>query len=152
MSELLPRWRSLSPPLRNRAFRRCDAFICPRNCVPRTVMFSALTALTFVGLICYMTAYDLVSVFTSNTNPVSVFTSNKNPVSVITSTQHAFPSPVSSTEIPPRLPPFWQAAEGLPLEQIRDIVAPTRGFFSRDYSLYLGWNNVSIRGLRLERN
>jgi hypothetical protein len=33
----------------------------------------------------------------------------------------------------------------LSLEQIRDIVAPTRGFFSRDYSLNLGWNNVSIR-------
>jgi hypothetical protein len=31
------------------------------------------------------------------------------------------------------------------LEQIRDIVATTRGFFSRDYSLNLGWNNVSIR-------
>ncbi|KAH9058130.1 hypothetical protein EDB87DRAFT_1832712 [Lactarius vividus] len=30
----------------------------------------------------------------------------------------------------------------LTLEQIRDIVAPTRGFFSRDYSLGLGWNNV----------
>jgi hypothetical protein len=148
MSELLPPWRSLSPPLRNRAFCRCGVFLCPRNCVPRTVMFSALTALTaltFVGLICYMTfltAYD----------PVSVFTSNTNPVSVITCTKHAFPSPVSSTEIPPRLPPFLQAAEGLPLERIRDIVAPTRGFFSRDYSLDLGWNNVSIHGLRLERN
>jgi hypothetical protein len=33
----------------------------------------------------------------------------------------------------------------LTLEQIRDIVASTRGFFSRDYSLGLGWNNVSIR-------
>jgi hypothetical protein len=32
------------------------------------------------------------------------------------------------------------------LEQIRDVVATTRGFLSRDYSLYLGWNNVSIRG------
>ncbi|KAH8991460.1 hypothetical protein EDB86DRAFT_1605981 [Lactarius hatsudake] len=30
----------------------------------------------------------------------------------------------------------------LTLEQIRDIVAPTRGFFSRDYSLNLGWNNM----------
>ncbi len=145
MSELLPRWRSLSPPLRNHAFRRCGVFLCPRKCVPRTVMFSALTASTFVGLICYMT-------FLTACDPVSISTSNTNPVSVITSTKHAFPSPVSSTEIPPRLPPFWQAAEGLPLERIRDIVAPTRGFFSRDYSLYLGWNNVSIRGLRLERN
>ncbi len=35
------------------------------------------------------------------------------------------------------------ASDVLTLEQIRDIVAPTRGFFSRDYSLGLGWNNVS---------
>ena len=34
----------------------------------------------------------------------------------------------------------------LSLEQIREIVATTRGFFTRDYSLNLGWNNVSIRG------
>jgi len=37
-------------------------------------------------------------------------------------------------------------SDGLSLEQIKGIVAPTRGFFSRDYSLYLGWNNVSMRG------
>ncbi|KAH8993698.1 hypothetical protein EDB92DRAFT_1979327 [Lactarius akahatsu] len=37
-------------------------------------------------------------------------------------------------------PPF--PPDVLTLEQIRDIVAPTRGFFSRDYSLGLGWNNV----------
>ncbi|KAF8274078.1 hypothetical protein EI94DRAFT_1776054 [Lactarius quietus] len=30
----------------------------------------------------------------------------------------------------------------LTLEQIRDVVARTRGFFSRDYSLGLGWNNM----------
>ncbi len=33
----------------------------------------------------------------------------------------------------------------LTVEQIRDIVAPTKGFFTRDYSLGLGWNNVSMR-------
>ncbi|KAH8991851.1 hypothetical protein EDB86DRAFT_2806423 [Lactarius hatsudake] len=33
-------------------------------------------------------------------------------------------------------------SDALTLEQIRDIVAPTRGFFSRDYSLHLGWNNM----------
>ncbi len=39
----------------------------------------------------------------------------------------------------------------LTLEQIRDIVAPTRGFFSRDYSLNLGWNNVSVSlGIRYQ--
>ena len=32
----------------------------------------------------------------------------------------------------------------LSLEEIRDMVAGTKGFFSRDYSLGLGWNNVSL--------
>ena len=32
----------------------------------------------------------------------------------------------------------------LSLEQVREIVTPTRGFFARDYSLNLGWNNVSV--------
>ena len=37
-------------------------------------------------------------------------------------------------------------SDGLSLDQIKDIVVPTRGFFSRDYGLWLGWNNVSVRG------
>ena len=44
---------------------------------------------------------------------------------------------------PPMLP-SPPVSDVLTLEQIRDIVAPTRGFFSRDYSLALGWNNVSV--------
>ena len=44
--------------------------------------------------------------------------------------------------ITPDNPPS-PSPEILSLEQIRDIVAPTRGFFSRDFSLGLGWNNVS---------
>ena len=46
------------------------------------------------------------------------------------------------TRLPLRSPPS-PVSNFLTLEQIRDIVAPTRGFYSRDYSLYLGWNNVS---------
>ena len=45
----------------------------------------------------------------------------------------------TSDESPSLLP------DVLSLEQIRDIAAPTRGFYLRDYSLYLGWNNVSLR-------
>ena len=40
----------------------------------------------------------------------------------------------------------------LTVEQIRDLVAPTRGFFARDYNLGLGWNNVSICGIQLDPN
>jgi hypothetical protein len=48
---------------------------------------------------------------------------------------HLYPDPLSPSSSP--------VSDVLTLEQIRDIVAPTRGLFSRDYSLYLGWNNVS---------
>ena len=54
-------------------------------------------------------------------------------------------APATSTSAPeaPPLPSRTPLPDVLTLEQIRDIVAPTRGFFSRDYSLGLGWNNVS---------
>ena len=40
--------------------------------------------------------------------------------------------------------PSSLVSDVLTVEQIRDIVASTRGFFSRDYCLNLGWNNVSV--------
>jgi hypothetical protein len=54
-------------------------------------------------------------------------------------------APATSTSVSeaPSLPSQPPLPDVLTLEQIRDIVAPTRGFFSRDYSLGLGWNNVS---------
>ena len=52
------------------------------------------------------------------------------------------PTPVL-VEPPPPSPSASPVSDVLTLEQIRDIVTPTRGFFSRDYSLGLGWNNVS---------
>ena len=53
------------------------------------------------------------------------------------------PTPVLE-EPPPPSPSPSPVSDVLTLEQIRDIRAPTRGFFSRDYSLGLGWNNVSV--------
>ena len=55
------------------------------------------------------------------------------------------PTP-KSTILDDPSPPLLSSPESdvLSPEQIRDIVAPTRGFFSRDYSLGLGWNNVSV--------
>jgi len=45
--------------------------------------------------------------------------------------------------LPDTLTHLWDSSsDELTLEQIRDIVAPTRGFFARDYSLGLGWNNM----------
>lgn len=53
------------------------------------------------------------------------------------------PTPVLE-EPPPPSPSPSPVSDVLTVEQIRDMVAPTRGFFSRDYSLGLGWNNVSV--------
>ena len=63
-------------------------------------------------------------------------------------------SPPSTTvpEISPPSPSPSPISDVLTVEQIRDVVAPTRGFFVRDYSLNLGWNNVSMRGVQLDPN
>ena len=55
------------------------------------------------------------------------------------------PHPTAETTVPddPSPPTSFPVSDVLTLEQIKDIVATTRGFFSRDYSLGLGWNNVS---------
>jgi hypothetical protein len=59
-------------------------------------------------------------------------------------------TPTTPAEIPlPPPPPPPPISNVLTVEQIRDIVASTRGFFTRDYSLGLGWNNVSERAARL---
>ncbi|KAF8266934.1 hypothetical protein EI94DRAFT_1731800 [Lactarius quietus] len=55
------------------------------------------------------------------------------------------PTPTPESAIPDDPPPpspSSPVSDVLTLEQIRDIVAPTRGFFSRDFPLGLGWNNV----------
>ncbi|KAI0308222.1 hypothetical protein B0F90DRAFT_1807467 [Multifurca ochricompacta] len=54
----------------------------------------------------------------------------------------SLPTPVILDETTSPLPSSSSVSDVLTLEQIRDIVASTRGFFSRDFSLGLGWNNV----------
>ena len=54
------------------------------------------------------------------------------------------PEPTPVLDEPPASSPSPSpVSDILTLEQIRDVVDSTRGFFSRDYSLGLGWNNVS---------
>lgn len=54
------------------------------------------------------------------------------------------PEPTPVLDEPPASSPSPSpVSDVLTLEQIRDVVDSTRGFFSRDYSLGLGWNNVS---------
>jgi hypothetical protein len=87
----------------------------------------SLGSFLLVGLILYMT-------FLSPHGPLLLSSSEWT-----ISANQALSSPTSDEA--PSSP-----SDVLSLEQIRDIVAPTRGFFSRDYSLNLGWNNVGIRG------
>jgi hypothetical protein len=148
-SESLPRWRSPSPHVRGHVFRPSRAFL-RRNGVLKTVIFNAFI---LISLICYLTLtphgsrlitpsdwYDL-----SRARPNYPQRVHADP-SVFSSVTLAYPLP-TSTDIPPEPPSPSLASAELTLEQIRDIVAPTRGYFSRDYSLYLGWNNVSTTSI-----
>jgi hypothetical protein len=153
-SELLPRWQSPSPtpPLDGHPFRRCSVLVRARNGLFRTLIFSACI---LIGLIGYMTLLtpqgsllttplDWYSLCKADPNyPESMQTEPSS----FTHITHPLPSPTSADIPQTELPPPFPALDELTLEQIRDIVAPTRGFYSRDYSLYLGWNNVSVHGI-----
>ncbi|KAH9173215.1 hypothetical protein EDB89DRAFT_2068974 [Lactarius sanguifluus] len=89
-----------------------------------------LTGLVYVA---FFSAYGPPSWHLPGLNPPSLF--DPDPI------QLADPLLVDP-EFPPSPPSPPFQSDVLTLEQIRDIVAPTRGFLSRDYSLGLGWNNV----------
>jgi hypothetical protein len=71
--------------------------------------------------------------------------------SLILDLENSPPSTTLPTPTPPSPSPS-PISDVRTVEQIRDVVAPTRGFFVRDYSLNLGWNNVSMRGVQLDPN
>ena len=144
-SELLPLRQSASPPIRGHAFRRCGVFLRTRNGVLKTVIFNAFI---LTGLICYMTLTPHGPRLITPSDWYGLSRARPNySQRVHPSATHAYPSH-TSTDIPPGPHSHTLASAELTLEQIRGIVAPTRGFFSRDYSLHLGWNNVSITGIR----
>jgi len=147
VSELLPRWHSPSPlPHHGRLFRLSSTFLCFRHGVLGTVIFSAVI---LVGLVYHVTSLTPRSDLLfrgSDWNGLS-----QHPIPVYPSTSlssSASPSPTPTVATPWFPPPPFTPDE-LTLEQIRDIVAPTRGFYSRDYSVHLGWNNVGVRNSRM---
>ncbi|KAH9032251.1 hypothetical protein EDB85DRAFT_2145627 [Lactarius pseudohatsudake] len=73
--------------------------------------------------------------FFSAYGPSSWHPPGLNPPSLLDPDLLKLADPLLVDPNPPPLSPFSTLS-------IRDIVAPTRGFFSRDYSLGLGWNNV----------
>ena len=120
----LPQWHPPTQPLHGRISCRRNGFSHPLKIIPGIGI--SLGCFLLVGLIFYLT-------FFSPHGPL-LLSSSKWSIP----TYHASSSPTSD-EPPSSLP------EVLSLEQIRDVVDTTRGFFSKDYSLYLGWNNVSVR-------
>ena len=143
VSELLPRWHSPSlPPHHGRPFRLCGPFLCFRNGVLGTAIFSTVI---LVGLVYYLALFtprgDLLFRGFAWNGP----SQHPNPAYASTSlSSSALPSP-TPTVATPWFPPPTLAPDELTLEQIRNIVTPTRGFYSRDYSVHLGWNNVGVR-------
>jgi len=151
VSELLPQWRpSTPPPLQGRPFRLWSAFLRSRNGVLGTAIFSTVI---LVGLICHMTLFTPhvpLLLRPSAWNSISWRPNSPEHDGYLFSSTN-IPSPLSSL-VPPLSPSPFLASDELTLEQIRDVVAPTRGFYSRDYSIHLGWNNVGIYSIRCERN
>ena len=143
VSELLPLWHSPSSPShRDHPFRLCRAFLCFRNGVLGTAIFSAVS---LVGLMCYLTLLNPTGHLLFRPPAWNDTSQHPNPVYTSTSlSSSASPSHTPSLATPSFRPPSL-TADQLTLEQIRDIVTPTRGFYSRDYSVHLGWNNVGVR-------
>ena len=160
--DLLP--RPTSQPSQGRTFRRWRGFLRSNGVLATGIFFSAFI---FASLIFYTSFisprgsllrrplgwHDLPQLDPNSSEHVDSrpkYTFPSPSLSLSTSTildQASLPSPSPS---PPPPPP--SESKDLTLEQIRDIVARTRGFFSRDYSLGLGWNNVSVFRVIYEPN
>jgi hypothetical protein len=140
-SSSLPHWHSLPKPSHDRISCHRNGFFRSFISISGFGVFSG--AFLLVCLILYMTFFSPHGSLLLNSLDWHVLDANSTEhvgfnKSVSTPTNYNSSSPASEAPSSP--------SDVLSLEQIRDIVAPTRGFFSRDYSLNLGWNNVSIRG------
>ncbi|PVG00773.1 hypothetical protein CPB86DRAFT_754331 [Serendipita vermifera] len=58
------------------------------------------------------------------------------------STETQCPLPPAVTNVPKTSPLQWRPLEDKTLEELRDMVATTKGYYARDWSLGLGWNNM----------
>jgi hypothetical protein len=124
MSCTLPQWHSPTQPFHDRKSCRRNGFSHSFNSIPGICI--SLGSFILVALIIHTTFLPPHGSLLRSSSKWSI------------PTNHASSSPTSDEA--PSSP-----SDVLSLEQIRQIVSSTRGFFSRDYSLYLGWNNVSIR-------
>ena len=109
--------------------RRWQAFLRSKSALKISFLS---TAFLLTGLIAYMAFFSSLgpSWRLPDWHSLSQFDSTFLPDS----------APECAIQPSPSLP----MSDVLTVEQIRDIVAPTRGFYSRDYRLSLGWGNVSV--------
>lgn len=67
------------------------------------------------------------------------FGRNRPPPEILVDSSVFLPPTLSLSPVPPKL----KHGDGyLELEELRSMVSQTKGYFARDYSLHLGWNNV----------
>ena len=139
-SSLLPQWKSFTKSSHDRKSRHHHGFFHSFNSIPGMGIFFGFFFM--VGLIFCMTLFSSHGpLLPDSSESYELFQLD------ISSTQHPstnMSTPTNHTSSESSL------SDVLSLEQIRDVVATTRGFFSRDYSLNLGWNNVSIRDDRIQ--
>ncbi|KAI9512605.1 hypothetical protein F5148DRAFT_1373098 [Russula earlei] len=140
-SERLP--NPASRRTHGRSSRRLKAFLHPNGSL-RTGLY--ICAFLFTCLIFYATFLSPDGSLWRRPSDWRL-PQHESVVSISSSLNHPTPStplhaptPIIPTEASPSSPS--PPSDLLTLEQIRDTVAPTRGFFSRDYSLGLGWNNM----------
>jgi hypothetical protein len=131
----------------DRTFRRWSTFL--RSSPLRSG--AVLGALIFASLVVYTTFLSPHGALAVWHRPPDWHGFSQNETSV-SDLDHASPSnsssePTKTAETSHPSPSPSPISDVLNVEQIRDIVAPTRGFFTRDYSLGLGWNNVGVGGV-----
>jgi hypothetical protein len=144
-----------SQPTQSRAFRRWRGFLHSSGVLWTGIFFSAFV---FVSLIFYTTIISpRSSILPRPSEWHDLPKDHLKSLELVDSSQNftfPLPSPSMSTstildQASPSQPTPTSSSrpesDVLTIEQIRDIVARTRGFFTRDYSLGLGWNNVSGR-------
>ena len=151
--DLLP--HPSSQPSQGRTFRRWRGFLRSNGVLASGIFFGTFI---FAGLIFYTTIFSprdsLLRRPIAGWHDLPQLDPNSSEY-VDSRTKYTFPSPSlslststildqASAPSPSPSPPRPSQSDELTLQQIRAIVARTRGFFSRDYSLGLGWNNVSV--------
>jgi hypothetical protein len=133
--------------------RRWRQYLRPHSALKLGVFSTAFVISSLVVYITFLSPslrhsdWEAISYFDPNSlqlaDPGETLLLNIRPTSLL-------PGPTPVLDEPPLPSPSPSpVSDVLTLEQIRDVVAPTRGFFSRDYSLGLGWNNVSAILLKL---